>query len=90
MTEPNFEEKFHLVLLNDVDAHHFEYEELDDLIIKLQEYVDTDVTVFIFKGTRYYTTQGNLKYLIVNKGKKIPLFSEDDSLQIDESGWLGR
>lgn len=78
-----------LVLNNKVTGHQVEGPLTEEeLVRKLTVLVGTRTTVFAFRGQRYHVSKGPLRFLLAPDGRALPLFSDPDELQPDESGDL--
>lgn len=66
-----------------------EFAALDQLVARLKELVNRDVSVFSFAGTRLHISKPPLRHLLTPRGN-IPLFDiAPDNLEPDETGYLG-
>ncbi|NDD53132.1 hypothetical protein EBZ39_04495 [bacterium] len=83
-------DKFYAVVLTaDGDMKVEEFESAGELATRLKSLVDRDVTVFQFFGQRLHISKPPFRHLMTPQGN-IPLFdATPDSLEPDETGYLG-
>jgi hypothetical protein len=66
-----------------------EFDTLENITARLKELVNKDVSVFSFVGVRLNISKPPLRYLLTPWGNK-PLFDiSEDSLEPDDTGYLG-
>jgi hypothetical protein len=84
-------QQFHLVVLPE-DGHPelIQFDTVDELISKVQELIDTEVSLFPFVGNYMPLTKGPNRFLITPYGS-LPLFEMPDpeALQTEEHGYVG-
>ena len=66
-----------------------EFDTLAELTARIKALINTDVSVFSFVGTRLHISKPPFRHLLTPEGPK-PLFDvTPDSLEPDETGYLG-
>ena len=83
-------DKYYAVILSpEGDFKVEEFDALAQLVARLKELINRDVSVFSFAGTRLNISKPPLRYLLTPWGNT-PLFDiAPDNLEPDETGYLG-
>ncbi len=83
-------EKFYAVILHpDGDFKVEEYAELSELVKRLKNLIDKDVSVFSFSGVQLKLSKPPFRHLLTPWGPQ-PLFDiSPDELEPDDSGYMG-
>lgn len=80
---------FHAVILHPDGSFATEtFSSAAEMTERLKELINRDVSVSCFKGTRLNISKPPLRYLMTPDGN-IPLFSTEDAIEPDDSGYLG-
>lgn len=81
--------KFYAVVLNAAGDYFVEtFDTLDDLRARMAALVDSDVSAFSFVGQQLKVSKPPYRHLLTPWGDK-PLFEIPETLEPDESGYLG-
>lgn len=81
--------KFYAVVLNAAGDYFVEtFNTLEDLQARMAALVDSDVSAFSFVGQQLKVSKPPYRHLLTPWGDK-PLFSIPETLEPDESGYLG-
>lgn len=82
-------DKYYAVILqNDGVFVTEEFDSIDELVARLKQLVDKDVSVACFGGTRFAISKPPLRHLLTPWGNH-QLFDMPTDLEPDESGYLG-
>lgn len=65
------------------------FAKLADLAARIKSLIDKDVTVFAFSGDRLHISKPPFRHLLVPGGEPVPLFDLPQTLEPDETGYLG-
>lgn len=87
---PEQSPQFHVVILHaDGEFATESYTALADLVTRLKELTDSDVSVFAFSGVQLKISKPPFRHLLTPQGPQ-PLFDiTADNLEPDDSGYLG-
>ena len=81
---------FHAAILQADGAFSTEsFETLPELVERIRNLIDRDVSVFAYAGERLKISKPPHRHLLVPNGKPIPLFVLPEELEEDDSGYLG-
>jgi hypothetical protein len=62
---------------------------LEELAARIKALIDKDVTVFAFSGDRLHVSKPPFRHLLIPGGEPVPLFDMPQSLEPDDTGYLG-
>lgn len=80
---------FHAAILQSDGTYFTEsFETLPELVARLKELIDKDVSVFSFAGARLHTSKPPFRHLLTPWGNH-PLFDVPEALEPDDTGYLG-
>jgi hypothetical protein len=65
------------------------FETLPELVARIKNLIDRDVSVFAFAGTRLKISKPPMRHLLVPGQEPIPLFDAVSSFEEDDTGYLG-
>lgn len=81
---------FHLAVLQPDGAFVAEeYATLDELVARIKDLTNRDVTAFVFAGQRLKMSKPPLRHLLIDGLAPVPLFDLPSSLEEDDTGYLG-
>lgn len=88
-TTPPADIKFYAAILDAAGDYRVEeFPTLDELVSRMKELVDRDVSAFAFAGEQLKISKAPFRHLLTPWGAQ-PLFSMPDALEPDDSGYLG-
>jgi hypothetical protein len=84
------EVKFYAAVLHpDGDYRVEQFDSVDELVTRLKDLIDRDVSVFTFAGTQLRVSKPPFRHLLTPWGAK-PLFDiPSDNFTVDDTGYLG-
>ncbi len=65
------------------------FSRLEDLAARIKALIDKDVTVFAFSGDRLHISKPPFRHLLVPGAEPVALFDLPQTLEPDETGYLG-